>query len=133
MSLRTPTDAFDFSVPESSTVNLDVVDYRSGGDNLYSFKTNGMTVYLMVSDASNGRRQNAMYSSFCGLYSCEQYNTNAHLGLSKHTILEPGYNLYFTNPYANQGCWRAMIVFPTTAIRNDFKQRYNQVFGYGKP
>ena len=103
-----------------------------GKDNLYYFKTNHMTLYLQVFNESLGLKQNSMDACFRGFDDADKFNPNSNWGHSAHTTFQPGYNIYFNNPYANSSCWRAMIVFPTTLVRDEFIGRYNLVFGHGK-
>ncbi len=124
-------DIFNVSIVEYSTTNFGVISFVPGSNNLYSIASNDFIVYLQIFDSSSGKRENSMNAAFCGLTSSNVYNLNNHYGLSKHTSLVPGYNLYFNNPYANPRCWRVMIVFPTIPVRNNFINRYNNVFGYG--
>jgi RHS repeat-associated protein len=126
-------DIFDVSVEEPSTTNFGVIKYvkNSKNDNLYSFTCNGFVIYLHIYDSSSGKEENSMNAAFCGLSSSNKYNSNNHFNLSKHTTLIPGFDLFFNNPKANSKCWRVMIVFPDTTLRNDFIYRYNNVFGHG--
>ncbi|MBR5632194.1 MAG: hypothetical protein IKW82_11195, partial [Bacteroidales bacterium] len=127
-----PTDPQDVFVQESSTINLGVRNYNQGKDNLYYFKTNHMTLYLQVFNESLGLKQNSMDACFRGFDDADRFNPNSNWGHSAHTTFQSGYNIYFNNPYANSRCWRAMIVFPTALVRDEFIGRYNQVFGHGK-
>ena len=127
-----PTDPLNVFVEESSTVNLGVRSYSQGKDNLYYFKTNQMTMYLQVFNESLGLKQNSMDACFRGFDDADKFNPNSNWGHSAHTTFQPGYNIYFNNPYANSSCRRAMIVFPTTLVRDEFIGRYNLVFGHGK-
>jgi RHS repeat-associated protein len=124
-------DFFDPTIAEPSTTNFGVIKYVLGSDNIYSFATNNFMVYLQVFDGSSGKRENSMNAAFRGLSDSYVFNPNNHYGLSSHTSFVPGYDLYFNNPYANPKCWRVMIVFPTIPVRNNFIDRYNNVFGYG--